>query len=123
MSYFDAVAIVIIFIVFAIAHYYLAVHPLHFLLKFFQEFAEFARGAFGTTGAVNILGVMVVALIGAFIFIETVLGSLLALALKVLDPQHAQEYVASVTGLTLLIVLAMLAAFSVLLTLFAEMSR
>jgi len=70
MSYFDAGAIVLIFVIFAIAHYVLAVHPLHFLLRFFEEFGQLAQARFGETGAVNALGLVVVALFGTLIFIE-----------------------------------------------------
>ena len=120
MSYFDTGAIVLIFGIFVIAHYYLAVHPLHFLLRFFEEFGQLAERRFGETGAVNALGLVVVTLFGALIFIEQVLGSLLAMATSVLDPQHAHEYVASVTAQTLFIVIAALAALCTLLTLLGE---
>jgi hypothetical protein len=124
MSYYDVGGIIIIFVIFPIAHYFLTIHPLHLLLKLFSEFRLLAQGGgFGITGAVNALGLIVVALIGALIYIEGVLGSLLALAVKLLRPQQAQEYVASVTALTLFITIAMLAALSVLLTMIAEMSR
>lgn len=61
MSYFDAGAIVIIFIIFVIAHFYLLVHPLKFLEKLFSEFQHLANGKLGWTGAVNALGLAEVA--------------------------------------------------------------
>jgi hypothetical protein len=120
MSYFDAGAIVLIFIIFVIAHYYLAVHPLDLLLRFFEEFAQLARARLSETGAVNALGLLVVALFGVLILIDEVMGSLLALAANLLDSRHAHEYVASATPLTLFIVIAALAALSTFLTALGE---
>jgi hypothetical protein len=51
---------------------------------------------------------------------EQVMGSLLAMAASLLDPQHAHEYAASVTAATLFIVLAALAALCTFLTLLGE---
>jgi hypothetical protein len=120
MSYFDVGAIVLIFGIFVFAHVYLAVHPLEFLLRFFEEFGELAQSQFGQTGAVNALGLVVVAMFGALIFIEQVMGSLLAMAANLLDSQHAHEYAASVTAQTLFIVLATLAGLCTLLTMLGE---
>jgi hypothetical protein len=120
MSYFDVGGIVLIFAIFVIAHIYLAIHPLEFLLRFFEEFGELAERRFGQTGAVNALGLVVVVMFGTLIFIEQVMGSLLAMAASVLDSRHAHEYAASVTAQTLFIVVATLAALCTLLTLFGE---
>jgi hypothetical protein len=121
MSYFDIGAVVIIFVIFVIAHVYLTVHPFKLLEKLFSEFKDLGAGKLRATGAINALGLVVVAGVGILILIETVFASLLALALKFFQPQHhTHEYAASVTPLTLLIALVMLAVLSTLLTLFAE---
>lgn len=120
MSYFDLGAVVLIFGIFVYAHVFLATEPLEFLMRFLEEFAELANRNFGQTGAINALGLIVVAFFGFFIFMEQVMGSLLALATSVLNPQHAHEYVASVKAETLFLVLAALAALSTLFTLLGE---
>jgi hypothetical protein len=120
MSYFDIGAIVLIFGIFVVAHVKLLVHPLELLQRFFEEFGELAKSPFGRTGAVNALGLVVVAMFGALIFIEQVMGSLLAMAASILDSRHAHEYAASVSAETLFIAIAAYAALSTLLTLFGE---
>jgi hypothetical protein len=116
MSYFDAGAVLIIIVILIWAHSALSVHPLKFLQKLITEFKQLAQSGLTTTGAVDALAIIVVALFGALIFIENVLHFLLSLAVSLLHPQQVHEYVESVTALTLLIVVAAIAALSVLLT-------
>jgi hypothetical protein len=120
MSYFDIAAIVVILVIFVIAHNALVVHPLELLLKVFSEFRQLRQTGVKTTGAVNALGLIVVAVIGGLIFITDVFHALLGLVEQLLRPQQAHQYVASVSALTLFIAIVMLAALSALLTLLAE---
>ncbi len=120
--YFDTGALVLILITLIIAHYALAVHPLHFLSKLISEFRELLAGG-RTTGAINALGLLIVALIGVLIIVANALGHLFEMAMQIFRPEKAHEYVASVSAFTLFIVIALLASLSVLLTLLAERRR
>jgi hypothetical protein len=120
VSYFDVGAVVLIFGIFVYAHVFLATEPLEFLRRFFGEFADLANRNFGQTGAINALGLVIVAFFGLFILVKEITESLVAMALSLIDSQHAHAYAASVNLVTLFLALAMLAALSTLLTLLQE---